>query len=117
MTLKITSDNIQPSDKINNLGSGSGARVIDLALGNYVTATATGACQWTVNSYPGVGYLAWFILELKNGGTGTQTWMTNIKWPSAQAPGFQIDGTDVLVFINDDNGPTWRGMVSMYDSR
>jgi len=117
MTLKITSDNIQPSDKINNLGSGSGARVINLALGNYVTFTATGACQWTISSYPGAIYLAWFILELRNGGAGTQTWLSGIKWPHGTAPSLQTAGTDVLVFMSDDNGSTWRGMASMLNSK
>lgn len=120
MTTKITSDNIKPSDKINSLGSGSGARTIDLALGNFFSATATDACQWSINSYPsapGVTYLAWFILELTNGGTGTQTWMTNTKWPQGTAPSLQASGTDVLVFISDDSGTTWRGMASMLDSK
>lgn len=104
--------------KHNALGSGSGARTIDLALGNFVSATATGACQWTVTNGSGTAnYISWFILELTNGNAGTQTWMTNTKWPQGQAPTLQTSGIDVLVFITDDNATTWRGMASMLDSK
>ena len=62
------------SFKVNALGSVSGATSINLAAGNFVTATATGAVQWSVaNTTGGSTYATIFVLELTNGGAGTQT--------------------------------------------
>jgi len=88
-----------------------------LSLGNFISATATGACQWTVtNTTGGSTYASIFVLELTNGGTGTQTWMSGIKWPSGTPPTLQTSGVDVLAFITDDNGTIWRGVLSMSNS-
>ena len=103
--------------KINNLGSVSGATTINLTLGNMITATATGAVQWTVTGLQGTSnYGSIFLLELTNGGVGTQTWMSGIKWPSGTAPTLQASGVDVLAFFTDDNGTTWRGVLNMSNS-
>ena len=56
------------------------------------------------------------------GNTGTaytQTWPAAVKWQAGSAPTLTQGETkvDVLVFITDDGGTTWRGAVSILDSR
>lgn len=92
------------------------ASAIDCNTGTYFTKTATGALTWTVTNVPASGAYS-FILELTNGGTGTQTWMTGTKWPGGTAPTLVASGVDVLGFITDDGGTTWRGVHIMADSK
>ncbi|MDX5412420.1 MAG: hypothetical protein LPK02_05195 [Rhodobacterales bacterium] len=97
------------------LGSGSGARAINLNNGEYFTATSTGATTWTFANPRGSS--AGFILQLTNGGAAAQTWPTSVDWPAGTAPTLTAAGVDVLVFVTDDGGTTWRGALSMGDSK
>lgn len=92
------------------------ASAVDCSQGNYFIKTATGALTWTVSNVPASKAYA-FILELTNGGTGTQTWFSGIKWPGGTAPTLVASGVDVLGFITDDGGTTWRGVQLMKDSK
>lgn len=92
------------------------ASAIDCSAGNYFTKTASGALTWTVSNVPSSKAYS-FILELTNGGTGTQTWFSGIKWPGGTAPTLVASGVDVLGFITDDGGTTWRGVQLMKDSK
>jgi hypothetical protein len=100
----------------NARGSISGSQTIDLSLGNYVTATITGATAWTFSNPIASPNASGFVLVLTNGGSATQTWPTNTKWPAATAPTLTAAGVDVLVFITSDGGTTWRGVISMSNS-
>ena len=103
--------------KVNALGNVSGSVTVNLSNGNFVTATATSGCSWSVtNLTGGSSFASYFLLELTNGGSGTQTWMSGIKWPAATAPTLQASGVDVLAFITDDNGTNWRGVLLMDNS-
>jgi hypothetical protein len=92
------------------------ASAINCSLGNYFIKTASGSLTWTATNVPASRYYS-FILELTNGGTGTQTWFSGIKWPSGTAPSLTSSGVDVLGFITDDGGTTWRGVQLMKDSK
>lgn len=92
------------------------ASAVDCSQGNYFIKTASGALTWTVSNVPTSKAYA-FILELTNGGTGTQTWFSGIKWPGGTAPTLVASGVDVLGFITDDGGTTWRGVQLMKDSK
>ena len=92
------------------------ASAIDCSAGNYFTKTASGGLTWTVTNVPSTGAFS-FLLELTNGGTGTQAWMSGIKWPGGTAPTLTTSGVDVLGFITDDGGTTWRGVALMTDSK
>lgn len=98
----------------NALGSVSGATTINLELGNYVSATATGAVTWTFSNPSASPRATGFVLELA-GSNNTQNWPAATKWPEGTAP--TLTGISVLVFITDDGGTTWRGALSMLDSR
>ena len=92
------------------------ASAVDCSAGNYFIKTATGALTWTATNVPASRAYS-FILELTNGGTGTQTWFSGIKWPGGTAPTLTTSGVDVLGFITDDGGTTWRGVQLMKDSK
>jgi hypothetical protein len=102
---------------INALGSGSGTRTINLELGNYITATSGGTTTWTFSNPPANGIAGGFVLEYTNGGAHTQNWPASTAWPGGTAPTLTASGVDVLVFITDDGGTVWRGMISMLDSK
>ena len=91
------------------------ASAVDCSAGNYFIKTATGALTWTVTNVPASRAYS-FILELTNGGTGTQTWFSGIKWPGGTAPTLTASGVDVLGFLTADGGTTWRGVQLMRDS-
>jgi hypothetical protein len=92
------------------------ASAIDCSLGNYFTKTASGALTWTFTNVPASRAFS-AVLELTNGGTGTQTWPASVKWPNGTAPTLTTSGVDVLGFITDDGGTTWRGVALMTDSK
>ena len=95
----------------NAIGNATGAKTIDLTLGNSVTATTTGATTWTFSNPTASDELCGFSIKLVNGGSATQTWPTSVDWPSATAPTLTTSGTDVLIFITCDGGTTWYGFV------
>lgn len=92
------------------------ASAVDCSSGNYFIKTATGALAWTVTNVPATGAFS-FLLELTNGGLGAQTWFTGTKWPNGSAPILATSGVDVLGFLTDDGGTTWRGVQLMKDSK
>lgn len=104
-------------------GSVSSVVSLDLTEGNYFEAIAAGSSSFVFVSPPvsvaGVAGRAagGFILELQNGGAATVTWPAAVKWPGGTAPTLTTSGFDVLVFITDDGGTTWRGVQSMKDSK
>lgn len=93
------------------------ASTMDLAdNARYFTKTASGALTWAFSNVPASGAVV-VLLELTNGGTGAQTWPASVKWPTATAPTLTASGVDVLGFITDDGGTSWRGVALMVDSR
>lgn len=101
----------------NALGNVSGSTTINLTLGNFVTATTTGLTTWTFSNPAASPTASGFILELTNGGSATQEWPVSVKWPNGTAPTLTSSGVDVLTFITDDGGTTWRGVATMIDSK
>jgi hypothetical protein len=89
---------------------------IDCATGNYFTRTVSGAASWSFSNIPASRAYS-FILELTNGGTGTQTWFTNTRWAGGTAPTLTSAGVDLLGFITDDGGSNWRGVLISKDSK
>lgn len=90
---------------------------MDLANGNrYFYKTASGSLTWTFSNTPLTGAIV-AVLELTNGGTGTQTWPSGTKWPGGTAPTLTTSGIDVLAFLTDDGGTAWRGVALMLDSK
>ena len=94
-----------------NLGNTSGSQAINLDLAEMFSATATGAVTWNFSNARGNG--AGFVLILTDGGDFAQTWPASVQWPAATAPTLTSGGVDVLVFITDDGGTTWRGALAI----
>lgn len=103
--------------KRRDLGNVSGTVSLDLALANQFSATATAATTFAFSNVPAGALASGVVLRLVNGGAYTITWPTAVKWPAGTAPTLTGSGTDVLVFLSDDNGTTWRGCISQKDSR
>lgn len=102
---------------VQNLGGVSGSTTINLTNGNYVKAIAAGITTWIFTFSAPSGNASGFVLELTNGGTYTMNWPLSVKWPGGAAPELTAIGVDVLVFVTNDNGVTWRGVLSMLNSQ
>jgi hypothetical protein len=90
------------------------ATAINCSLGNYFTKTITVTTNWTFTNVPSTAF--GFILVLTNGGSQAVTWPAAVKWPNAVIPTLTVSGVDVLTFLTDDGGTTWRGVMSMQNS-
>lgn len=98
-------------------GSLSGAVSLDTSEYSYFSGTAVGNTTFTFANPPSSGLAYGFVLELTNGGAFTITWPASVDWPNGVAPSLSPAGVDVLVFLTRDGGATWRGVLSMQDSR
>ena len=85
------------------------ASAIDCSQGHVFTKTAAGALTWTFTNVPAGFYAC--ILELTNGGTGTQTFPSGSKWESGGAPTLSASGKDILTAYTPDGGTTWHWAV------
>lgn len=94
------------AEKVQNLGSVSGAKTIDVSAGPVVIATISGS---TTFSLTGVinGRATTILLKLTNAGSATITWPSGVLWPGGQAPTLTAAGLDVIVMETDDGGATW----------
>ena len=93
------------------------ANDINLNTGNFFTKTVSTNTTFTVSNTPATGTTASFILELTNGGVGTITWWSGVKWAGGIAPTLTVSGVDILGFYTHDGGTTWRGLVLAKDSK
>lgn len=98
-------------------GSISGAQNFDLALAQYFTLTVGGALTPSVINVPAGTIAQGMIWRVTNGGAFAITWPGSVKWVSGAAPTLTASGVDLLGFITDDNGTTWRGLVLGKDIR
>jgi hypothetical protein len=89
---------------------------INCSQGNYFTKTATTNLTWTFSNVISAKVTI-IVLRLTNGGSYAMTWPVSVKWASGVAPGLTATGTDILSFITDDGGTTWRGVASIIDAR
>jgi hypothetical protein len=87
------------------------ANNVDLSTGNYFTKTISTTTTLTVSNVPSTGTAVSFILDLTNGGAGTITWWSGMKWVGGTTPTLTASGRDVLGFFTHDGGTTWSGFV------
>lgn len=76
-----------------------------------VSATGTGTVTWTVTGTTTSGNVQTFVIEYTNGGSVTNSWFTNTRWPAGVAPTLTAAGVDLLSFTTDDAGANWRGVL------
>lgn len=96
---------------IETKGSLTSGTIIVADSGNYFTSTVSGTISYTVVNTPPSGSAYSFILELTNGGSGTITWWSGVKWAGGTAPTLTSAGKDILGFYTHDGGTTWNGLV------
>lgn len=84
---------------------------INLTLGNWFTITIASNISFTISNAPSTGTVTTFVLEITNGGAGTITWWTGLKWVNGVAPTLTTSGRDTLGFYSHDGGATWSGLV------
>lgn len=87
------------------------ANNIDLNLGGSFSKTVVGNVTFTVSNVPSTGFVAGFFLVLTNGGVGTITWWSGVKWAKGIAPSLTVAGRDRLMFVTEDGGATWDGAL------
>lgn len=92
------------------------ASAVDLSAGNYFSKTIAADTTFTFTNTPS-SRATGFVLELTNAGSKVITWPGSVKWPGGAAPTLTSSGVDVLVFLTRDGGTTWRGILSMRDSK
>lgn len=93
----------------------AGDVTIDCAAGNYFTYTVTGAVAMIFDTPP-AGRAYGFTLVLEDGGSAAVTWPAAAQWSFGVAPDLTASGVDVLAFLTDDGGTTWRGAVVVRDA-
>ena len=83
---------------------------IDLSLGNYFVKTISTNTNFSVSSVPARGKDVSFTLEVIGGSAYTITWWAGVVWEK-QRPPVLSSYKDVLRFVTNDGGVTWRGYV------
>jgi hypothetical protein len=108
---------INVGELVNAIGNTGTAATINLANGNFVTATLTGNCTFTFSN-PSAG-AASFTLFLSNDGTAGRsiTWPVSVKWPNNSIPIRTVTAnrTDVYTFFTTNGGTDWYGILSIYN--
>ncbi len=102
----------QVQEKVNAKGSVTGDQVIDLSLGNVVTATLTGPGNWSITNMAPAGKSSTVTLILTDAGANI-TWVVTPKWVGGVPPVFTVAGTDILVLTTVDGGTTWYASTSL----
>jgi hypothetical protein len=106
------------AETVNALGNTGVGATINLANGNFVTATLTGNCTFTFT--PGITSNAIsFTLFLTNDGTAGRSiiWPPSVKWPNNNVPSRTTDAnkTDVWSFFTFDGGTNWYGNLTLFN--
>lgn len=105
-------------ETLNPIGNTGAAATIDLANGNFVTATLTDNCVFTFTTGITTGASA-FTIVLSQDAVGNRavTWPVTVDWPQGSNPGITTaaNAVDIFVFFSADNGSTWYGNITHAD--
>lgn len=108
---------VNVGELVNAVGNTGTSATINLANGNFVTATLTGNCTFTFSN-PSAGASS-FTLFLTNDGTAGRsiTWPPSVRWPNATLPTrtATANKTDVYTFFTVNGGTDWYGSISIYN--
>ena len=106
------------AETINAVGNTGAAATINLANGNFVTATLTGNCTWTFTTGVSSNAVS-FTLFLANDATASRTitWPGSVSWPGGVVPTrtTTANKTDVYTFFTLNNGTNWYGNIAQYN--
>ena len=108
---------VNMGELVNAIGNTGTAATINLANGNFVTATLTGDCTFTFSN-PSAGASS-FTLFLTNDATPNRsiTGPVSVKWPNATIPvrTGTANRTDIYTFFTTNGGTNWHGTLSLYN--
>ena len=113
---------VNVGELVNAVGNTGAAATIDLANGNFVTATLSAdvtLMTFDLTNCPTTTAEFSFTLVLYNDATPSRTitWPASVKWPNAVAPTrtTTANKADVYTFFTYDAGTTWWGNLSLYN--
>jgi hypothetical protein len=103
-------DEFSSTVKLVDKGTISGAQSLDLSTANYFKMTVNGATTFSFTNVPATAnaIVPLMLRITSSGGPFTLTWPAAVKWPGATAMVLTTNGTDLVSFITDDAGTTWR---------
>jgi hypothetical protein len=100
-----------------DMGSINGAQNIDISLAQYFTITVGGALTPSFTNPPAGTFATAVVLRITNAGAFVITWPASVKWAARTVPVLTAAGVDMVMFITDDNGVSYRGIVVAKDIR
>ena len=78
---------------------------IDCSAGTYFTKTITGNTTLTVSNVPSDRTYA-FTLRISGGTSGSITWWSGLNWAGYNIP--ILTANNMIMFVTDNGGTTWR---------
>lgn len=106
------------AEDIQQIAQGSGALVINYALGKHVVLTLNGnLTSVSIINWPVTNKVARLTLEILNSGAFNIASWPSIKWPYAAPPAVTPNGTDVYVITTVNAGARQLGHVVGQDYR
>ena len=97
---------IDGAQNTNVIDLGLNGQYVCCASGNYFKTVLSGSYQASFDKVPSGSY--GFTLELA-AQTGAITWPGTVTWPSNTAPTVDAGTVNILVFVTDNQGSSWRG--------
>jgi len=90
-----------------DLGSVSGTVTLDLSVAQYFTLTVGGIVTLALSNVPVGTFAIPLFIRMTNAGSNV-VWFSGAKFPSGIQPAWSAAGTDLVAFVTDDGGATWR---------
>ncbi len=97
---------IDGAQSTNIIDLGLNGQYVCCASGNYFKTILSGTYTASFDLVPSGSY--GFTLELA-AQTGAVTWPGTVVWPASTAPTVDAGTVNILVFVTDNQGSTWRG--------
>lgn len=112
-----SSRTLNMGEVVNAIGAATGTATINLANGNFVTATLTGNCTFVFTG-ASAGASS-FTLFLTNDSVSNRsiTWPASVRWPNSIIPirTTTANRTDIYTFFTLDGGANWYGSLTLYN--
>lgn len=102
---------------VQNRGNEIGSASFDISIAQYFIFTLVGGLTIAFTNAPPANLATGVIVRVTNGGAFTLNWPGSVDWVAGTPPTLTVAGVDMLAFITDDGGVTWRGLVLGKDIR
>lgn len=108
---------VNMGEVVNAFGATGTFATINLANGNFVTATLTGNCTFAFTG-ASAGASSFTLFLTNDGASGRSiAWPGSVRWPNGQIPirTTTAGRTDVYTFFTLDGGASWYGSLTLYN--